>query len=283
MQGLLYSFKEAWAGFSKARLSTAITVFSVFFLILVLSVFVLLSFNVNHVVDVLRARHDLQLFISNAVSEKEMAALRAKIAAMEQVARVDFISRDDAAKEFRDVFGEDIFSLLEENPLPASFVVTLKEKFVGEETIRQFIKKLEAENGIDEVIYQRGAVDKLVRFSRISKNVGLIIFLLVLFGSLFMISNTLRLIIMARQPIIDTMRLVGATPSFIRRPFLIEGILQGVVGGLAAAGVLWSVLRIVEWRWPGIVVAPRELFAGVLIAGFLFGFFGSLLAVKRYL
>lgn len=283
MTGLIYSFKEAFSGFSKARISTAITVFTIFFLIFVLSIFVVLSLNVQRLVNVLNAKHDLQVFISNAFTENEASALRAKIASMDQIVAIVYISKEEASREFRREFGADIFSLLEENPLPASFVITLKDKFVGQEAIRQFIKRLEAEEGIDEVLYQRGPIDALLRFSRISKTVSLIVFSLVLLGSLFMVSNTLRLIIIARKSIIDTMKLVGATSSFIRRPFLIEGMLQGVTGGFTAAFILWVSLKIINWQWPGVISAPNELYAGAILVGFLFGLFGSLFAVKRYL
>jgi cell division transport system permease protein len=283
MAGLIYSCKEAFSGFSKARVSTAITIFTIFFLIFVLSIFAVLSLNVQRLINVLNAKHDLQVFISNTYSEKDISALRAKIASMDQVAVIAYISKEEASKEFRQEFGADIFSLLEENPLPASFVITLKEKFVGQDVIRQFIKRLEAENGVDEVLYQRGPIDTLLRFSRISKTVSLTVFSLVLLGSLFMVSNTLRLIIIARKSIIDTMKLVGATSCFIRRPFFIEGMLQGVMGGFAAAVILWFSLKIINWQWPGIISAPNELFAAVILAGFLFGLFGSLFAVRRYL
>ncbi len=283
MGGWIYSLKEAWIGFSKARVATAVTVFAIFFLSSVLSFFVLLSMNIDRFVQVLKERQDIQVFISNAAVEKAIAELKARIASYEQVESVQYISKEDAAREFKSVFGEDIFNLLEENPLPASLLIRVKRNFSSEAEIRRLIARLQAERQVDEVIYQRGAADKLVKFSRLSQRILLGVFALVFLGSLFMVSNTIRLIILGRRPIIDTMKLVGATNSFIKRPFLFEGLLQGAAGGTAAALFLWLSWRFIEWRWPGVVYIPRELPAAVLVAGLLFGYLGSRIAVRRYL
>ncbi|MDZ7369975.1 MAG: ABC transporter permease, partial [candidate division KSB1 bacterium] len=116
-----------------------------------------------------------------------------------------------------------------------------------------------------------------------SHRVILAAFFLVLAGSLFMVSNTIRLIIYGRRSIIETMKLVGATHGFIKRPFLIEGMLQGVIGGGIAAALLWAVWKIIEWRWPGFVFVPNEIIIGAPLTGLIFGLIGSWWAVKRYL
>ncbi|MDZ7314530.1 MAG: ABC transporter permease [candidate division KSB1 bacterium] len=283
MNGFIYSIKEAWEGFSRARISTVATIFAVFFLIFLLSCLLVLSMNVEHIVRTLSLRQDIQVYINNAASEKNIMDLRARIASKPIVESVQYVSKADAAREFRQVFGDDILSLLEDNPLPASFRIKIKRKYLQEPEIREFIKELQKERGVDEVVYQRSSIEALERFSRWSHRVILAAFFLVLAGSLFMVSNTIRLIIYGRRSIIETMKLVGATHGFIKRPFLIEGMLQGVIGGGIAAALLWAVWKIIEWRWPGFVFVPNEIIIGAPLTGLIFGLIGSWWAVKRYL
>lgn len=280
---LSYSFKEAVKGFSKARVSAAITIFTVFFLLLLQAIFIIFYVNANRLIHVLNAQYDIQVYLSNALSESEIAVLQARVRKMEPIESVEYISKEKAAAEFRKEFGNDIFALLDENPLPASFVISLKNKVKNRDDITRFINRLKLEDGIDEVVYQYGALNLLVRFSRNLNVISIIFFVLVFCGSFFMVSNTLRLIIIARKSIIDSMKLVGATLSFIRRPFIIEGMLQGLIGGLAADLILWLGFKAASWQWPGIIMLPQIIFPLLIVTGLVFGILGSLFAVKRYL
>lgn len=283
MTGWFYSIKEAFAGFAKARVSTFITIFTIFFLLSILSLFAALSLNVNRIINALNANYDIQVFLSNTITPLERQQLEAKIRDFEGVTHVQFISKEEAAIEFRQEFGEDIFDVLEENPLPASFVVSLNDDTRTRASLEQLGKELESELGIDEVVYHQPAFNALIQFSQISKIVISGLFLLVFLGSMFMVSNTIRLIILARQRIIDTMKLVGATNAFIRRPFLIEGVIQGVIGGGLVTALLYLVFQAIEWQWPGMIVIPNAFYLIVGLTGLLFGWVGSLFAVKRFL
>ncbi len=283
MTSWIYSLKEAFSGFAQARISTFITVFAIFFLILILSLFAAVTLNVNRIMNALNANYDLQVFLSNTVTPAERQELEDKISHLDGVAQVQFISKEEAAQEFKKEFGDDIFDVLEENPLPASFVVSLEENFRSKMSIEALGKQLEGELGIDEVVYHQAAFNVLVQFSRVSKTVMGVLFFLVFLGSMFMVSNTIRLIILARKPIIDTMKLVGATNTFIRRPFLIEGVLQGILGGGFVALILWLGYQIIDLQWPGMIYIPSAFYGAVGLTGLLFGLVGSIFAIKRFL
>ncbi|MBN1560068.1 ABC transporter permease [candidate division KSB1 bacterium] len=280
---LFYSVREAFAGFTKARVSTVITIFTVSFFLFLLSIVAILSLNMNRVVTMLNANHDVQVFLSNTISAVEKDELRAEILDMDDVLAVDYISKDQAAAEFQREFGDDIFEALEENPLPASFIIKLNENSDAKTNINDFAQKLEQMPNIDEVVMHQGALQILVKFSSVSRVVMYVLFVLVFLGSLFMISNTIRLIIFARRKIIATMKLVGATDAFIRRPFLFEGILQGLVGGSITMAAIYLLVKIFVLQWPGLLVVSKEFYLIVLLAGMLFGFIGSLFAIRRFL
>lgn len=280
---LLYGIKEAVSGFAKARVSTAITIFTVFFLLLILGLVVILSVNMHRLVTVLNASYDLHVFLANTISEGEIKQLKEEIMGMQGVLNVDYISKESAATEFKKEFGEDIFENLEENPLPASLIIQLSEDSKNRMAVDTIANRLEERSEIDEVVLHQGALDVLLKFSNISRIVMYILAFFVFFGSLFMISNTIRLIIIAKQQIIATMKLVGATDAFIRRPFIIEGMLQGLIGGFLTFSIILAVVFLLNAQWPGLIFVPPQIYWGIILAGLFFGFIGSQFAMKRFL
>ena len=280
---ILYSIKEAISGFSKARISTVITIFSSFFLISILAIFAILSTNVYRIANILNANYDMQLYLSNILSDVEIQTLLNELKENPDIKDVNYISKQQAAAEFMKAFGEDVFDALEENPLPSSFVVSLYENSESKRDANAFAAHLQERPEIDEVVLHQQSLDTLLKFSKISRIVLYALFVLVFTGSFFMISNTIRLIILARRPLIDTMQLVGATNSFIQRPFIIQGILQGFLGGAGAALLIYIAMKIIALQWPGLILISSNFYLLLMFAGIFFGFAGSLFAVKRFL
>lgn len=283
MIGYFYSIKEAFDGFKRARLSNAITIFTIAFLLFVICVFVIIFFNTDRLVNLLHAEYDIQAFISNTLSSEEIEDIQNDIENLQRVKSVRYISKQEAAIEFQKEFGEDFLDLLDENPLPRSFIIELKTEHKNVETVKQVAADLTELSGIDEALHGVTGVDILLKVSRVSRIILLGLGLVVFFGSLFVISNTIRLIISARRNIIETMELVGATRSFIRRPYLIEGIIQGLCGGAISAALSYVIVTFVQNQWPNTLYFPPEYFCAVVGAGVLLGTMGSLMAVKRFL
>ncbi|MBN2411590.1 ABC transporter permease [candidate division KSB1 bacterium] len=280
---MIYSIKEAFSGLSRAKVSFFISVFTISFLLFLIGLFGIFTLNVNQLIKVLHAKVDIQIFVSNVLDDTEIAKLGSIISGMEQVEKVDFISKDAAAQQFQQEFGSELFLMLEENPLPSSFTIKLTEKYRTEEGIKSVAQKLEGIDGIDEVQYHSEALGLLTRFSKIAYIITTILLLLVVSGSLFVISNTIRLIVIARKDIIYTMRLVGATKRFISQPFLIEGMIQGLLGGIFAFLFSYLIVKIVNFKWPGIIFINPDYLYILIIAGLLFGYISSKFAIKRYL
>ena len=280
---ILYSIKEAFAGFSKARVSTFITIFSSFFLIFLMAVFGILSSNVYRMANMLNASYDMQVFLANTLTSAEIQELQQNLRQNAEIKEIRYISKEEAAKEFKQAFGEDIFDALDENPLPASFVILLHENSPAKKSAEKFAQELQARPQIDEVVLHQQSLDSLLKFSRLSRIVLYALFALVFLGSFFLISNTIRLIIIARSPVIDTMKLVGATNAFIRRPFIIQGLLQGLLGGALASLLLFVCLQAAALQWPGMILVPRFYYIFLIGSGLAFGLIGSVFAVKRFL
>lgn len=279
----IYSVKEAFAGMRRAKTSTFISISTMTFLLLIIGLFGIIYLNIDHLVDVLNAKVDIQAFVSGTLDDNEIANLGAKLVNIDGVANVQLISKEAAAKEFQKEFGQDVFDVLEENPLPSSFLLTLKKEDQTIVDVKKIAAKIERVPGIDEVNYHGEALNLLNKFSNIASIVNILLLLFVTLGSLFIVSNTIRLIILARKNIIETMKLVGATRGFIRSPFLLEGIFQGTTGGAIAFLFIFISSKLVISHWPGILYLPDYYYFLIIGTGFILGLTGSMIAIKRYL
>jgi cell division transport system permease protein len=147
----------------------------------------------------------------------------------------------------------------------------------------KIVEQLNILRGVSEVVYRAEVFRLIDRYIGILAIAALVIGVLILLGSLFVISNTIRIIINSKRSIINTMKLVGATPAFIRRPFLVEGMLQGIAGGGIAAMVIFVFANWSQIEMPGLIQIDKEVYGILLLIGLIFGWLGSLSAVKRLL
>lgn len=280
---LVFSLKESLRGLRAARLAALITATTIAFLLILTSVFVVLSYNLNRLADVLHAQVQIQAFVSETTSELELGELSAKILDMKEVEAVDYVSKEQAAADFQREFGDEIFDILEENPLPASFLVRLLPEYRSESDIEQVADILRNYPQIVDVSYHGRALGLLNHYGAVSKWLNMAIILFVVVASLLIVSNTIRLIIISRRDVIYTMQLVGATASFIRRPYYFEGLFQGFGGALLALIFLYAVFLFVHMNWPTIIYLPPFFPAIVLLAGAALGCLGATIAIKKFL
>ena len=189
--------------------------------------------------------------------------------------RSTFVSREQGAKEMTDLLGEDFLNVFEAAPIPVSVDVTLKADYVSSDSLEVVKNEIMKSPLVDEVVYQQSLVDKLnTNLRKISMVLGVFIVLL-LFISFVLINNTVRLNVFSRRFTIHTMRLVGATKSFIRAPFLVQAVFQGLFSALLATLMLVGILFFVRNEFAQLfevfrldmllIVIGVEILAGVLI------------------
>jgi len=280
---ILYSLQETANGIKNTKLSHTISILIISFLLLILSVVFIASLNINRITEILNAERDIQVFLSNTLDEQEIMLLHQKLTDNPAVKNVDYISKEQAAEEFEQEFGESIIEALGENPLPASFRISLENQTSDSPTLNEFAKTLQAMPEVDEIVSEHSSFTQLAYFARLSKRVLWLLFIMVALVSLFVISNTIRLIISNRQHIIETMRLVGATHRFIRFPYLLQGAIQGLLGGLLTFLTLLFLLFVVDRYWPGIIWVSRTHLSFVILVGFFLGLGGSLVSIRKFL
>ena len=243
--------------------------------------------NISGIIQIARGQYEFQVFFSEDIDNIRAAELVDQIGAIEGIMSASLITKEEAADIFQREFGENIFDLLEENPLPPGSVLKLQQPKDGRIDVNPIIKQIELVEGVDEVRYQERLISLIERYYEGFFAAVTALAAAILFGTVILISNTIRLSIYARRDLIRILKLVGATDRFVGFPFMIEGILEGFFGSLLAAAVSYGFVEgsnyffslFTQYRlvWQFQVVA---LLVGVIV---FFSFVGSMRAVRKFL
>ncbi len=280
---LLFFLKEAFIGLKRAKISALITIVSICLSLTLIGLFTLLGLNLKDIFFRFYKEIEVEIFLEPKISEDQISKLIAEFQNYSEVKNVRFVSRQEALKEFQDIFGTDISGVLTENPLPASFRLTLKSSFSKPETVEKLTSKITELPGIQEIIYQKEIINFIHKYFTISLIIiGLFAIILIVIMTI-LVFNTIRLTIYARRNIIQIMKLVGATNFFIKGPFIFEGILQGLIGGILSILLVWSTTLIVKNILLSDLFVSAYLYTFVIGLGIFFGLIGSYLSVNKYL
>lgn len=212
-----------------------------------------------------------------------------EILKIEGVVATEYISKERAKDEFLRFTGEDVESILGKNPLPATFNVNflLADEYGKANNIDSLVINIRAVEGVSEVLYQRDLIDSIVRNITILYVVMGVFFLVVMLISLMLINNTIKMLVYSKRFLIKTMKLVGATDSFVRKPFIIAAIKQSIITTVIAAMVICGLIYIFVDL--GYLVVDNKLiydlcflFGGMLVVSLLICLLTTHFAVNRY-
>lgn len=254
--------------------------------LIILGLFLLLSVNFNYILKDVESQVEITAYLTDSIKDEDITKLREELSNIPGVKEVDFISKETALKEFKKQIGEDLLEGME-NPLPNSFRIKADDPH----NVPAIAKKIENFSGIEEVKYGKGIVEKLFKIVYWIRIIGFVIMVVFTAISIFIIANTIRLTVFARRREISIMKYIGATDWFVRWPFLIEGMVLGLIGSFLAVAVLavaYHYLYItVKLNIPMISLLPIEEFynyaIGFLVIGMIIGAFGSSFSLKRFL
>lgn len=284
---LSYLLAESVSGFKRTKLSSVVSIMTICIALLLLGVFVVVTTNAARFVDVLRTKVELEAFLREPMSPVEVDSLRSAVRAIDGVASVTYVSKAEAAKIFKEEFGEDVLDVLAFNPLPPSLRINLAPGAITASGTRAVSDRVAAMAGVDTVIYRRALIELIDRRAEQFNSVTLGLGLLIGLSAILLVSNTIRLAIYAKRKLIRTMELVGATWSFIRLPFLLEGVIQGVLGGAVAAATLYlaldRLLPALSQEIAGYVQVRPGFYLLILLAGLALGLVGSVISVVRFI
>lgn len=286
-----FSLRRAWQGFWRnAVMSLAATATMVFMLVLLAGFFVVLT-GLNAGLEFVEQKVEVVADIKDEASTPTIEALRQRVAAMPEVASVEYVNATEALQRLRDRLKqqgrEDVTTALDTNPLHGSLEIKLKDPQV----FGNIEESLRADPSVVRVLEVKNLVERVLTVTNLLRTGGLIVLLLVGVVVLFIIVNTIRLAVVARSEEIEIMRLVGASDAFIRWPFIFEGALVGLLGAAITlvllalgAGPLGRVMTgFFEVLPLQLGALGRDLTLIVLITGIGLGVLGSWVSVRSYL
>lgn len=285
---LSYSLREGLAGFRRARFATIASMGAMTVALVLMGVFGLAAYQAQEVSDWLRQRvGEMEVFLVEGATEAEAEAIHAQVRGLPGVAAAEYVSEAEAQQIFRQEFGEGAEIFFEEPFLPASVRVRVEPAYATPDSLERLAARFQAWEPVDEAVFNQALLVKVQRNLQLITVGGLVLGVLVVFASVFLVANTIRLTIYARRLLIRTMKLVGATNAFVRRPFVVEGILQGLVAGTVAGGALWGAYALAIEQLPQLA-APSPwtgpaLPAGLAVTGVVLGWLGSYFAVRRFI
>lgn len=222
------------------------SVISISLVLLLVGVASLLLVNAKGVSDYFKENMSVSVMLKQEVGEQEALSFRRELEEMPFVRTTEYISREQGAEEMKALLGEDFLDVFETSPIPASIDLRLMADYVSADSLDVVRDRVSASPYVDEVVYQKSLVEALnANLRRISVVLAVFIALL-LFVSYVLINNTIRLNIFARRFTVHTMRLVGATKSFIRAPFLVQSVFQGLFSALMAIVMLLAIMFVIR-------------------------------------
>ncbi|MBD3220061.1 FtsX-like permease family protein [bacterium] len=280
-----YLARESVAGFRRRKLTTGVTILIMSASLLVLALFVLVTLNLGMTLERTRENVDVRVFLVGGLDAERLAGLQPPFLAIPGVREARFIGQDQALAEMRAMLGEDadVLEVLDENPLPASYHLELSRGHRSPEAVAAIASELRRWPEVDDVVYSQAWVGALESWARIFRWSSLVVSLIVFGAAVFVISNTVRLTMASSRRVIEIQMLVGATNGFIRTPFLVEGILHGLLAGGLAMGLLAAGHRVLSVRLDGLAFFTPVQVGGFVAFAVVLGLLGSLAAVSQYL
>ena len=222
------------------------SVISISLVLLLVGIASMLLVNARSVCDYFKENMQVSVMMKQTVSEDAAMKYQDGLNKERFIKNTVFVSREQGKREMADMLGDDFLDVFETSPIPVSIDVTLNAEYVSADSLEVVKEAIVKSPLVDEVVYQRSLVDALnANLSRISFVLAIFIALL-LFVSFVLINNTVRLNVFSKRFTIHTMKLVGATRSFIRAPFLIQSVFQGIFAAFIAIIVLVAMLFVVR-------------------------------------
>ena len=214
------------------------SVISISLVLLLVGVASMLLVNAKSVSDYFKENMQVSVLMKQSVSEEKAMKFQEKLEKEKFIKSTLFVSKEQGRREFAEQLGEDFLDVFETSPIPVAIDVTLEADYVSRDSLEMVKAHIGKSDLVEEVVYQTSLVEALnANISKVSLVIGVFIALL-LFISFVLINNTVRLNVFARRFTIHTMKLVGATRSFIRAPFLVQGAFQGLFSSFVAIVML---------------------------------------------
>lgn len=278
----MLALRETLTAARRAPLLTALAIITIAFSLYAFGLFGLVALNIRQAIRSVEERVEIRAFLADSTSIYAVDSAMATIGKYPEVARVEYVSQENALDRARSEMGEfsDVF---DQAVLPASIEVHMRAGLRSPETVAAVAKRIGAFHMVDDVRYGEEWVTKLYRLRTIASFVGIGLGLAFAAVAVIIIGATIRMTVLARSKEIAVMRIVGATDAFVRKPFLIDGLIKGILGGALALFLTWATHKAVNEYFFATVFFDKRLMLVGLLAGAFIGVAGSMVSVGRQL
>lgn len=288
-------FKAAIRNIKSSPFSSIVTFATISLSLLLVGLLLSIFLNLEAAALNTRSSFSARVFFSDSSADTQIEKISNQIKSWEEVEKVRVISKSEALEEFKESLGDesDLIAGLEgRNPLPASIDVKLKEDLASVAVFERLKEKFGKNENVEKIDYNQGLLERINQLISSYKQLGYGLILFVLVVVCFLVSNTIILSVYARKDEIEIMRLVGASTSYVRAPYMLEGLIFGAVGSVFSLIILFAILT-----WSGSLLGRFNLFEALsfeiqypslfyvfilFLTGILIGFVGSSIAVRRF-
>lgn len=286
-----YYFKEALKSMKRNGLMTLASISTVALSLFMLGVFLCGVINLNNMASSLENQVQLSIYLKDGLTTDQIMAVGKQIKAIPNLKHLEFVNKEQAMKEFKERLGDQqqlVNALGDVNPLPNSYVLT----FDNPSDVKATAKLAMTFQGVESTHYGQDIVEELFRITQVIRIGGIVLIAFLAAATLFIISNTIRLTVFARRKEIAIMKYVGATNGFIRWPFLIEGMLLGLIGAIIAVLCVGEFYHFITMEvseslafFPLVPMFPffYDVALYILGGGIVVGAIGSTISLKQYM
>lgn len=283
----LFLFAEGFRNLLRHKLTVFAAVFSVFLTMIIIGSLFIVGKNTNKLIYYLRTKYKIEVFFEADLAKEEALDVVKQIESFPGVRNTTFIDKENATKIFEKQFGENILDYIQRNPLPMSCVINLNRTGDYELDIMPIVTRIESLPGIDNIEHQGKLIQRIEGFHNRFTTIFSVVSIGIILITISIISNTIKLTIYAKKDLIQDLHIIGATNTFVKVPFLIEGILQGFIGSFIAFLVLSLCLQIgnnILTQFSSMTIRMDPAAASwMLLIGISISFIGSLRALARFL
>lgn len=286
-----YFLKETLHSLVRNKFMATASVLTVTLSMFILGAFLAVVLNMNHMASYLETQVEMSVYLKEGLTTDQVMGVGKRLKALPDMTEIRFTNKDEAMAEFRERLGDQagILDAVNGNPLPSSYSLS----FSSPASLKSAASAVSAFAEVESVQYGQEIIEQLYKVSQAIRWSGMVLIVFLAGAELFIISNTIRLTVFARRREIQIMKYVGATNSFIRWPFLFEGIIIGLIGSGVAAAILWQLYQMMleEAASAGLLFIPfigaypfmLHVTGLLLLAGVVIGSLGSCISLRKYM
>ncbi len=289
-------FRDAYYNIKRNMLMSTASIASVVAALIIMGIVLVIAINVSYIASEVESNLEMKVYLSDDIAEQRVSEIHDYIQDNEHITQIAYISKEEALEEFASWFSGNEEELLKGyaesgNPLPRSFVLKVDDAAYLDDVYNIIMEY----DGVTDVVYGKEYVSVLLKFNKLINMISLIVVLILSIVSLFTIYNTIKLTIYARRNDVEIMKYVGASSTFIKMPFIIEGSVLGLIGAIAAVLLLRGGYTLVIGMMQFSSVLPLsaslapfntviyQIAIYFILYGFIIGAAGSLISVSKFL